>query len=325
MGLICLLSMVLMACIMPHLAGSSAKPQPDVHSMATPAAAAAFALSNTLGDHMVLQRDSTETKVWGFATPGDAVTTTLGTTTLTTTTNHQGVWRQRLPPQVASLTPRTIRFHSAAGGAAILRDVLFGDVYLCGGQSNMAVTVNYTFHAEQEIALAQSYPYIRLFTVGFFNQRNPAEERPQMQLGRKGNVKIEQPWAVGSSASVHYVHDLTGGSNFGAFSAVCWYFGRSLADNLNHTVPLGLVSSNIGGTPIQAWSPAVANSACNAPPYPPFLPFPPQPGVQPNPCPQCLGNATLYNGNIAPFAVGPMSLSGFLWYQVRRIHFVNFS
>ena len=283
---------------------------------AAAAAAASFVLSNTLGDHMVLQRDSPEAKVWGFAAPGDMVTTTLGSTAaLTTVADSHGVWRQRLPPQPASLTPQTIRFHSAMGGSATLRDVLFGDVYLCGGQSNMAVTVNYTFDARQEIALADHYPFIRLFTVGFFNQRNPAEERPQMQLGRKGNVKIEQPWAVGSSASVHDVNDLTDGSNFGAFSAVCWYFGRTLADSLNHTVPLGLISSNIGGTPIQAWSPAAANTACDAPPYPPFLPFPPKPGVKPTPCPYCLGNATLYNGNIAPFAAGPMALSGFLWYQ----------
>ena len=178
----------------------------------------------------------------------------------------------------------------------------------------MAVTVNYTFSAEAEIALADSYPFIRLFTVGFFNQRNPAEERPQRQLGRQGAVKIEQPWAVASSASVHDVRDLTDGSDFGAFSAVCWTYGRQLADELNHSVPLGLISSNIGGTPIQAWSPADANAACNGgnpPPYPPQLPFPPKAGVPPKPCPQCMGNATLYNGNIAPFT--PMAIRGFLW------------
>eukprot|EP01051_Picozoa_sp_SAG22_P001284 SAG22_NODE_49_length_24620_cov_80.053587_4_plen_217_part_00 len=181
-------------------------------------------------------------------------------------------------------------------------------------RSNMAVTVNYTFGGQEEIALADHYPFIRLFTVGFFDQRDPAEAAgPKRELGRAGAVKIEQRWSVGSSASVHDVHDLTGGSNFGAFSAVAWYTARQLADSLNKSVPLGIVSSNIGGTAIQDWSAAAANAECAAPPYPPFLPFPPKPGVQPVACPHCLGNATLYNGNIAPFTVGPMRLSGFLF------------
>ena len=111
------------------------------------------------------------------------------------------------------------------------------------------------------------------------------------------------------------MHDLTEGSNFGAFSAVAWYFGRQLADKLNTSVPLGLISSNIGGTAIQDWSPAASNLECDAPPYPPYLPFPPVQGVKPVACPYCLGNATLYNGNIAPYTVGPMRVSGFLWYQ----------
>ena len=135
-------------------------------------------------------------------------------------------------------------------------------------------------------------------------------------------MKIEQRWTRGSSASVHDVQDLTGGSDFGAFSAVAWYFGRQLADALRSlegaAVPIGLVSSNIGGTAIQDWSPAAANAGCNGgnpPPYPPWLPFPPKAGVPPQPCPRCMGNATLYNGNVAPFTVGPMRLSGMLWYQ----------
>jgi sialate O-acetylesterase len=124
-------------------------------------------------------------------------------------------------------------------------------------------------------------------------------------------------------------HDLTDGSNFGAFSAVAWYFGRELADKLNKTVPIGLVSSNIGGTAIQDWSPAEANANCNGgepPPYPPYLPFPPQPGIVPKACPHCMGNATLWNGNIHPFSVGPMALTGILFYQggacalVLRLH-----
>ena len=181
----------------------------------------------------------------------------------------------------------------------------------------MAVTLNYSFGAEAEIRLAERYPFIRLFTVGFFDQRDPAENHPKRELGRAGALKIEQRWSVGSSASVYDRNDLTGGSDFGAFSAVAWYFGRQLADKLNKSVPIGLISSNIGGTAIQDWSPAAANANCNGgdpPPYPPWLPFPPKAGTPARACPKCMGNSTLYNGNIAPFSVGPMRLAGMLWY-----------
>ena len=104
--------------------------------LAAPASApraSAFELSNTLGDHMVLQRDDATSQVWGFADPGDVVTTTLGGHRLVSTTDQDGVWRQRLPEHPASLVAETISFSSSSGASARLRDVLWGDVYLCGG------------------------------------------------------------------------------------------------------------------------------------------------------------------------------------------------
>ena len=134
-----------------------------------------FRLSNTLGSHMVLQRDSAATCVWGFSGAGDVVVTRFQGKGLTTTADSSGVWRQFLPPQPATMQPQTLSFTSAGSGAHLsITDVLFGDVFLAGGQSNMAVTVNYTFGGQAEIALAEAYPFIRLFTVGFFDQRDPA-------------------------------------------------------------------------------------------------------------------------------------------------------
>ena len=104
--------------------------------LAAPASApraSAFELSNTLGDHMVLQRDDATSQVWGFADPGDVVTTTLSGHRLVSTTDKDGVWRQRLPEHPASLVPETISFSSSSGASARLDDVLWGDVYLCGG------------------------------------------------------------------------------------------------------------------------------------------------------------------------------------------------
>eukprot|EP01047_Picozoa_sp_COSAG01_P104575 COSAG01_NODE_33880_length_557_cov_0.644105_1_plen_92_part_01 len=92
---------------------------------------------------MVLQRDSNRTVVWGFADHGDIVTTEFKGTRLNTTTGEDGVWRQYLPPQPATMQPQTLEFRSASGAKDTLHDVLWGDVFLAGGQSNMAVTLNY--------------------------------------------------------------------------------------------------------------------------------------------------------------------------------------
>jgi sialate O-acetylesterase len=100
-------------------------------------AAAAFNLSNTLGDSMVLQRAPQAAVVWGFGDAGSEITTTFQGKTLTPVkVDATGVWRQHLPPTAASKTPTTIAFSGSDGSKAELKDVLFGDVYLCSGQSN---------------------------------------------------------------------------------------------------------------------------------------------------------------------------------------------
>ena len=110
-------------------------------SAAGSAGASAF-LSNTLGDGMVLQRAPGVAVVFGVSNTSNAtVTTMMGGTKLVTTAGADKVWRQRLPPTPASssgsLGGVNISFSSSAGETAQLTGVLFGDVFLCGGQSNM--------------------------------------------------------------------------------------------------------------------------------------------------------------------------------------------
>lgn len=108
------------------------------------------------------------------------------------------------------------------------------------------------------------------------------------------------------------------------FSAVCWLFGRNVYDALGGTVPIGLISSNWGGTIIQAWSTNATNALCNATnddaaatadldlhdaAADQFTAA----GRLADPGPN---NATvLYNAMIYPFVVGPMRLTGFTWFQ----------
>ena len=102
------------------------------------AAAPACRLSNVHGDAMVLQRAPQVTTLYGFAAAGAVVTTTFRGANLTATASASGEWRQALPPTAASALSaggEVIAFACSTGETFALRDVLFGDVVLCGGQS----------------------------------------------------------------------------------------------------------------------------------------------------------------------------------------------
>jgi sialate O-acetylesterase len=102
---------------------------------------------------------------------------------------------------------------------------------------------------------------------------------------------VEQPWSVASPAAV-------GNGDFSFFSALCYLFARETQEALGTpTLPFGMVSANWGGTCLSSWTPAdgTAAAACG------------MTGTS--------GHANLYNGLIAPLAVGPMALDGFLFSQ----------
>lgn len=98
-----------------------------------PESAAACTLSNVFGDHIVLQRAPTPASVWGFATAGTKVKTSFGSSSFTSTADASGVWRQPLSLAMTT-TPFTIDFTCSTGEAFALRDVVVGDVHICGGQ-----------------------------------------------------------------------------------------------------------------------------------------------------------------------------------------------
>jgi sialate O-acetylesterase len=107
-----------------------------------------------------------------------------------------------------------------------IADVLAGEVWLCSGQSNMAMSVAGSANFPEEKAAA-NFPQIRMFTVA----RTPSET-PQ--------DRCEGTWQVCSPETV------------GSFSATAYFFGRKLHRELG--VPVGLVNSSWGGTPVQAWT-----------------------------------------------------------------------
>lgn len=191
------------------------------------------------GDHMVLQKSPESAVLWGYGPEGAQVNVSLSgliTQKTSPVTVTKGVWRVTLDPVEAG-GPYTVKAVTE-GSTATLTDVLFGDVWLCGGQSNMYFTTSEIFNASDELALAAKYPNVRTFMVAL-----NMSEREVTDL-----IQVELPWTVPTAGSL------------ADFSAVCWLFGRYMNKILNY--PVGLVESCWGGTPVEVWSSSRALQQC---------------------------------------------------------------
>ena len=190
-------------------------------------AAATVRLPRLVGDHMVLQRNQ-PLLLWGWAAPGEAVSIIFrGKTYAAKTGGVHGKWTATLPAMLAG-GPYTLQVRGS--NELVLNDVLVGDVWLAGGQSNMEWPVRDAKNAAVEMASA-NFPTIRRIDVP-----NAAALVPQAEFGGAG-------WQVCSPQTV------------GEFSAVAYFFARDLHQH-DPKVPLGLITAEWGGTPAEAWTSA---------------------------------------------------------------------
>ncbi|MCE0484285.1 MAG: sialate O-acetylesterase [Methylacidiphilales bacterium] len=174
-------------------------------------------------EHMVL-RAGRSNPIWGWAASGAQVVIRFQDETKKTSADPSGRWRLDLPAAPAG---GPYRLEVSSGSESIvLSDVLAGEVWLCSGQSNMEWTVALSAHPQKEIAEG-NHPHIRLLAIPRL-----AREKPQPD--------VEATWQICSPQTV------------ANFSAVGYYFGRDIQQNLN--VPVGLIGSSWGGTTAEAWT-----------------------------------------------------------------------
>lgn len=179
-------------------------------------------LAGLFSDHMVLQSGKA-VPVWGSAAPDEEVTVTIAGQTKAEKAGADGKWTVKLEALKPSSTPTTLTVKGS--NTLTVQDVLIGEVWLGSGQSNMAMNVARAQDFEKEKA-ASTLPQIRMFTVG----GTFAEEAQDATLGA---------WVLCSPETV------------GTFSATAFFFGREIHQQLK--VPVGLINSSVGGTPIDAW------------------------------------------------------------------------
>lgn len=179
-------------------------------------------LPQLLSDNMMFQRDM-EIKIWGWADKNENITVKFNDAVKKTKTGKDGKWKVIFPAMKAG-GPYEM---TVSGKNEIrIKNILVGDVWICSGQSNMEWTVANSNNAEKEISGAD-YPLIRLLEIGHNLQYSPVDDVP------------ETGWKVCSPKSIP------------SFSAVGYFFGRKIHQETG--VPVGLISTNWGGTLVEAW------------------------------------------------------------------------
>ena len=181
-------------------------------------------LSSILSDGMVIQRGD-KTKVYGKADKNKRIIVEFLNETYETFSDNNGSWKVLLN----NLQPGGPYDMKIKGDEELtIRDILIGDVWLCSGQSNMELPIERILELYEDEVLDYSNNNIRQFLAS----KNYSFEGPQEDLD----------YGIWKSVTPESVLD---------FSAVGYFFARELYKR--YRIPIGLISTAVGGTPIEAW------------------------------------------------------------------------
>lgn len=188
-------------------------------------------LASPFSDHMVLQRDK-PVRVWGQANAGAQVTVEFANQRVTVTADPQERWLAELAPLPANSTGRPLLVRSGDQTRTI-EDVLVGEVWLLGGQSNMEMPLwlrgdGMMCAPDTRLVLGTDHPWLRILRVPRAVSRSPLD-----QFAATWQVSRDKDEAISE------------------FSALGYYLGVQLHERLN--VPIGLIDTSWGGTIAAAW------------------------------------------------------------------------
>lgn len=236
-------------------------------------------LASVLGDNMVLQRN-TEVKLWGKCNPNEKITITTSWNKIinSANANSKGEWLVKVKTTEAG-GPYEITFLSKKE-KVVLKNILFGEVWLCSGQSNMEMPLhgftNQPINGNSDFLMDADNNNIRMCKIGRMVATTPQD------------TCVGQ-WKISSAESA------------ATFSAVAYLFAKQLHDKLK--VPIGVIATSWGGTRIEPWMNLESLKQ-----FPDAYNRASQPKILPH-----LRPASLYNGMIAPFV--NYVIKGAIWYQ----------
>ncbi len=219
-------------------AEQNAMPKEDVVDV--PAIGRGLCVANVFQTNMVLQRDK-PLLIWGWANPDEEVTVSFAGQQISARAATDRSWQVTLRPVPASSAPQTMSV-KGKNATLTLENVLVGDVWILGGQSNMEFPISNVDDGELEIVSA-NFPKIRLLTMpvgkGFasvhsFERLHEWSDWSKRHI-RKGDWEICSPETVRD------------------FSAIGFIFGRRI--HMATGLPIGLIDASIGGTTLETWTP----------------------------------------------------------------------
>ena len=200
---------------------------------------AELSVPKVFGDNMVIQRDA-PIHVWGKATPDKNVRVIIGSRDLSVKADTNGDWSLDLEPLQGSNQAKSMSV-SSDGENIEFDNIMIGDVWVLGGQSNMEDALESIYHGDTEV-ISANFPSIRLMTVP---QKGASEIQHDIERINEFNAwenryELKGHWQICTPKSV------------ARFSAIGYIFGRRL--HLVSGFPIGLIDASVGGTTVEAWT-----------------------------------------------------------------------
>lgn len=180
-------------------------------------------VARIFSDNMVLQQ-GIYAPVWGWASPGTQVTVEVAGGCYTGVADETGKWLVRIAPKTAG-GPYELKVRCGSK-EKVYSNVMFGEVWLASGQSNMNFRLASVQHAAEEVQHAD-YPDIREFATPYVVSRTPLQDLSG------GSWQVCTPQTAGD------------------FSAVAYFFARAL--HIDRKVPVGIIHTSWSGTVCEAW------------------------------------------------------------------------
>ena len=243
-----LATVVLPAFLAPPV-GAQSMPRKDV--IEVPAIGEGLCVSNVFQTNMVLQRDK-PIRVWGWAEPGEQVTVSFVGEEASTKAGEDRGWKVTLAAVPAHSEPQQMTVKGQAK-TIVLDNILVGDVWVLGGQSNMEFPLSKVENGQLEI-ISANFPQIRILTV-------PQGQGPEL---KRGFPRLHQ-WSNWSSRHFRKGDwDVCTPETVAELSAIGYVFARRIHKAAN--VPIGVIDASRGGTTVETWTPLLVLRDMNSAP-----------------------------------------------------------
>jgi len=233
------LGVMLLLSLAPEVAFSQSGQMPRQDVVDVPAIGAGLCVSNVFQSNMVLQREKTMS-VWGWAGVGEKVFVTLGENEQTATAGADRTWRVTLPAMAANSQPQTMTIRGE-DTTLTLDNILIGDVWVLGGQSNMEFPLDRIENGQLEIVSA-NFPNIRVLTVPAMNG---PDEKPGFARLHEWSDWFGRHYRKGDwdACTPEIAREL---------SAIGFVFARRI--HMASQVPIGVIDASRGGTTVETWT-----------------------------------------------------------------------